>query len=302
MRFLYKIHSGYDGFRPAVLPDRMDGRRLRLAWRHYIEVVETGWECWVYFHGPHKFENGVYAKGIVDGIDLAASEVSLRVREYKTDRPITSRKLSARVAEAVGTRYRQVFLWPDDWTVAPQCEVRACTAKQCGDCETWAKLPLIGEGEATTPSRLQWSTYEDVVAAHWIVPSRCYETRIRTEVRDLTRRFTEFKLGDMAYGFPFALSIFEATPAARTAGVRLRCSDSAVAGQAGEARETPNAGIGQGTRSPAGSADAGDANAVLERIQASHAGGRLHGIAVRGTLSQGPASQCAERRREDIAR
>ena len=209
MRFLYKIHSGYDGFRPAVLPDRMDGRRLRLGWRHYIDVVEKGWECWVYFHGPHKFENGVYAKGIVDGIDLEGSEVSLRVREYKTDRPITSRKLSARVAEAVGTRYRQVFLWPDDWTVAPQCEVGACTAKQCGDCETWAELPLIGEGESTTPSRLRWSTYEDVVAAHWIVPSRCYETRITTEVRDLTRRFTEFKLGEMAYGFPFALSIFE---------------------------------------------------------------------------------------------
>ena len=28
-------------------------------------------------------------------------------------------------------------------------------------------------------------------------------------MRDLTRRFTEFKLGEMAYGFPFALSIFE---------------------------------------------------------------------------------------------
>ena len=138
----------------------------------------------MYFHGRHKFENGVYAKGIVDGIDLEAGEVSLRVREYRTDRPITPRKISARVAEAVSTRFRQVFLWPDDWTVAPECEPSA-------------------------PSRLRWSTYDDVVAAHWIVPSRCYETRIRSEVRDLTRRFTAFKLGEMAYAFPFALSIFE---------------------------------------------------------------------------------------------
>ena len=45
VRFLYKIHSNYDGFRPEVLPDRMDGRRLRLGWRHYIDVVEKGWEC-----------------------------------------------------------------------------------------------------------------------------------------------------------------------------------------------------------------------------------------------------------------
>ena len=209
MRFLYKIHSNYDGFRPGVLPDRMEERRLRLGWRHYIDVVEKGWECWVYFHGRHKFENGVYAKGIVDGIDLEAGEVSLRVREYGTDRPITSRNISARVAEAVATRYRQVFLWPDDWTVAPECEPKACTARQCGDCKTWGKLPLISEGESTIPGRLRWSTYEDVVAAHWIVPRRCYETRIRTEVRDLTMRFTEFKLGDMAYAFPFALSMFE---------------------------------------------------------------------------------------------
>ncbi|MDE0420724.1 MAG: phosphoribosyltransferase [Gammaproteobacteria bacterium] len=210
MRFLYKIYSNYDGFRPAVLPERMDGRRLRLlGWRRYIDVVEKGWECWVYFHGRHRFENGVYAKGIVDGIDLEAGEVSLRVREYRTDRPITPRETSARVAEAVSTRFRQVFLWPDDWTVAPVCEPSACTGRQCEDCETWLKLPLIGEGESRIPSRLRWSTYDDVVAAHWIVPRRCYETRIRSDVRDLTRRFTEFKLGEMAYAFPFALAIFE---------------------------------------------------------------------------------------------
>ena len=209
MRFLYKIHSGYDGFRPGVLPDRMEGRRLRLGWRHYIDVVEKGWECWVYFHGPHTFENGVYAKGIVDAIDLDEGEVSLRVREYRTNRPITSSDTSARVAAAVGTRYRQVFVWPDDLTVAPHCGQKACKARQCGDCETWTKLPLIGKGESTAPSRLRWSKYEDVLAAHWIVPSRCYETRIRTEVQDLTSRFTEFKWGEMAYAYPFALSIFE---------------------------------------------------------------------------------------------
>ena len=209
MKFLYKIHSGYDGFRPAVLPERMQARRLRLGWRDYIDVVEKGWECWVYFHGPHRFENGVYAKGIVDGIDLEAGEVSLRVREYGTEKPITSQAASARVAEVVATRYRQVFLWPDDWTVPPQCERKACMDRQCESCETWGKLPLIGKGESTTPRRLRWSTYEDVVPAHWIVPRRCYETRIGTEVQDLTRRFTEFKWGEMAYAFPFALSMFE---------------------------------------------------------------------------------------------
>ena len=209
MRFLYKIHSGYDGFRPAVLPDRMQGRKLRLGWRHYIDVVEKGWECWVYFHGPHRFDNGVYATGIVDDIDLDAGAVSLRVREYRTNVPITSRVTSARVAEVVATRYRQVFLRPDDWTIPRHCEPNACKGRKCGDCTTWASLPLIGKGESTTPRRLRWSRFEDVVPAHWIVPSRCYQTRIRPEVQDLTRRFTEFKWGEMSYAYPFALSMFE---------------------------------------------------------------------------------------------
>ena len=209
MRFLYKIHSNYDGFRPAVLPDRMRDRQLRLGWRHYIDVVEKGWECWVYFHGPHRFENGVYVKGIVDGIDPEAGEVSLRVREHKTDVPITSQETSARIAEVVATRYRQVFLWPDDWTVPPHCEPKACMDRQCNDCQTWATLPLIGKGESKAPGRLRWSTYEGVVPGHWIVPSRCYETHIRDRVQDLTRRFTEFKLGEMAYAYPFALAMFE---------------------------------------------------------------------------------------------
>ena len=192
-----------------MLPERLEGQRLRLGWRHYIDAVEKGWECWVYFHGPHRFENGVYAKGIVDGIDHAGSEVSLRVREYRTDRPITSSETSSKVAKVVAPRYRQVFVWPDAWTVAPDCDRKACTARQCADCETWKTLPLIESGTATSPSRLRWSTYENVSPAHWIVPSRCYEGRIVDEIRDLTSRFTEFKWGEMAYAYPFALSMFE---------------------------------------------------------------------------------------------
>ncbi|MXY32685.1 MAG: hypothetical protein F4Y60_01055 [Boseongicola sp. SB0664_bin_43] len=187
----------------------MQDRRLQLGWRHYIDVVEKGWECWVYFHGPHKFENGVYAKGIVDGIHPDAAEVSLRVQEYQADAPITPPKLSERIAAVVATRYRQVFLWPDDWTVAPLCEPVACADRQCGDCKTWKAMPLIGLEDWIAPRRLQRFKYEAVVAAHWIVPRRCYETHIDQKIRDLTRRFTEFKLGEMAYAYPFALSIFE---------------------------------------------------------------------------------------------
>lgn len=209
MKFLYKIHSGYDGFRPAVIPQRMRDGRLRLGWRHYIDVVEKGWECWIYFHGRHRFENGVYVQGIVDDIDLDASEVSLRVRHYSTETPITSREISRIVAEVVAPHYRQVFVWPDDRTVAPECDRAACRDRRCDDCTTWASLPLIEKDHLRPPSRLRWSMYEDVISAHWIVPRRCYESRISPKVWEISSRFADFKMGEMAYAYPFARSMYE---------------------------------------------------------------------------------------------
>ena len=209
MRFLYKIHSGYDGFRPAVLPERMREGRLRLRWRHYIDVVELGWECWVYFHGPHKFKNGVYAKGIVDKVDLDAHEVRLRLSKYSTASPITRRETSKKVAEVISQRYRQVFAWPDEWTTAPVCSLAECSKGHCPACTTWMGLPLIEKDHAKPPPRLRSHLYKDIVPAHWIVPKRCYETQIIPEVREVTRRFTDFKLGEMTYAYPFALSMHE---------------------------------------------------------------------------------------------
>jgi len=209
VKFLYKIYSGYDGFRPAVIPQRMDAGRLRLGWRHYIDTVEIGWECWVYFHGPQRFEDGVYVKGIVDAVNLEAREVNLRVREFGTERPITPCETSRRVAEVVAPRFRQVFVWPQHWTVEPECGLAACKVRQCDDCVTWAGLPLIEVGHANVPRRLRSSRCDDVVAAHWIVPNRCYERRVATTVLSVTDRFYDFKLGELAYAYPFARSMFE---------------------------------------------------------------------------------------------
>ena len=209
MRFLYKIHSGYDGFRPAVIPERMEDGRIRLGWRHYIDIVERGWECWVYFRGPHRFEDGVYLAGIVDSIDLETNEVRLRVRDHDTQAPIVRGASAKVVAEIVAPPYRQVFLWPDEKTVAPSCNLAACKGRRCNDCEMWSSMGLIEIGHARPPERLRWSKFRDVVPAHWIVPRRCYETRIAPEVRGITERFTAFKMGEMAYAFPFALAMYE---------------------------------------------------------------------------------------------
>lgn len=209
MRFVYKIHSGYDGFRPAAIPERMRDGRLRLGWQRYIDVVEKGWECWVYFRGPHKFEPGVYARGIVDDVDHDAMEVTLRVRDHHPRESIASSEINQQVAELVAPRYRQVFVWPDEWTETPKCSLAACTARRCGDCETWAGFPLIKKGHSSAPSRVRRSASNDVFAAHWVVPRRCYETKIVPGVRTITRRFAAFKMGEMGYAYPFAYAMFE---------------------------------------------------------------------------------------------
>ena len=79
MRFLYKIYSGYDGFQPNQIENRMDGNNLILSWKHYIDVVQKGWNCWVYFMGAGNFENGVYIRGTVEQVDLNANTVQLGV-------------------------------------------------------------------------------------------------------------------------------------------------------------------------------------------------------------------------------
>jgi hypothetical protein len=76
LKFLFKIHSGFDGFQPKKIPERLiSGRKLELGWDAYLDSVEMGDEVWVYFHGPHQFDRGVYAKGFVTDIDFQRHKV-----------------------------------------------------------------------------------------------------------------------------------------------------------------------------------------------------------------------------------
>jgi hypothetical protein len=75
VRFLFKINSSYDGFRPQVIPERIERKGLPLGWGNYIEEVDKDDDVWVYFKGPHRFENGVYVKGQVAAVDLAENKV-----------------------------------------------------------------------------------------------------------------------------------------------------------------------------------------------------------------------------------
>lgn len=215
MKFLYKIYSRYDGFTPQRIPARMvDGAYLRLGWQRYLDVVNLGNEVWVYFHGPHNFENGVYVKGIVSKIDADARALFIRVREYRTDRPLTDAATTLRVADAVRTRNVQVFLLPMEWVTPPQCTIdgdaESCRRRQCEACLTWQSLYLIGNKSCGWPARLP-DEYTAFAPAFWVIPSRCYlHSDISTSVRRTSELFYRFKTGEDGLAYPLALGVYSA--------------------------------------------------------------------------------------------
>jgi hypothetical protein len=211
LKFLYKIHSNYDGFTPRRIPDRLkNGRFLKLGWSRYLDAVDKGAECWIYFYGRHSFAAGVYVKGYVTTIDREAGEVTLRVRESNFDRPLVDHEDNARIAEVVAPRYRQVFLWPDQWDAVPECTVASCGDRLCGNCRTWKSLPRIDLAQYRAPPRVAASL---VAPAYWVIPNRCYLYAERkapsASATRMTHRFDDFKIGEKRYAYPFARAMFE---------------------------------------------------------------------------------------------
>jgi hypothetical protein len=214
MKFLYKIHSGYDGFTPQKIPERVHGHTLRLGWKLYIDVIEEGDEIWVYFHGQHKFKNGVYLKGIAEDIDYDRHVVLLRVSKFETSQPISSDADSLRIAAVVAPRYRQVFLLPEELEAAPTCTVATsadtCKARLCGACSKWKALPTVNRRILKTPHRLD-GKIDRFAPAFWVIPSRSFlyqESRpIRPGVRRTSELFMRFKTGDENLAYPLALGM-----------------------------------------------------------------------------------------------
>ena len=215
MRFLYKIHSGYDGFAPKRLPERLlPGNLLRLGWAKYIDVVDRYAEVWVYFHGPHAFKDGVYVKGIVDRIDTDESAVYLRVRDYSATYPLTDASSSAKIAALVAKRYQQVFVIPENWAVASHCTVASladtCKRRTCDICQTWHTLPLIPASDLGRPARLGGQV-RSFAAAYWVIPSICkYHQYLGTGQKHTSEMFYRYKSGEQNLAYPLALGLYHA--------------------------------------------------------------------------------------------
>jgi predicted amidophosphoribosyltransferase len=223
VKFVYKIHSGYDGFTPRRISDRLKpGKLLSLGgWNdRYLDVIEQGFEVWVYFHGPHSFEPGVYAKGFIQSTDPSKNTILLKVREHSTEAPLTDPPMSRRIAELVSRRYRQVFLLPEDWQAAPDCTIwngaQSCAARECDRCPTWKALPLIKKNSFGRPHRIQDldTRFRAYVPAYWVIPSRCYLYHYPRSIAPTIRRANDawykFKTGVKELAYPLALGMYEA--------------------------------------------------------------------------------------------
>lgn len=215
MKFLFKIWSNFDGFVPAEIPNRRQPNgQILLGWTRYIESVERGTEIWVYFHGRHRFENGVYLKGVAQKVDLAKHQASIRIRKVSTDRPLTDDATSERIAEVVAPRNRQVFILPEELDYSPVCDVattaESCARRQCGSCKTWRTLRRIRRRNLGTPKHLG-TEVAGFVPAYWVIPPRNFihssGRRIITPVKKTSELFYRFKTGEESLAFPLALGI-----------------------------------------------------------------------------------------------
>ncbi len=213
VRWLYKIWSGYDGFRPNRIPSRLGaGGELNLGWALYADVAEPGDDVWVWFYGPGTPIPGVYVKGIAESIDPVGRQLVLRTQDWSATRPLTSAAENAVLKLIVAPRRRQVFVLPEEFRRFDQCTAThpgapSCASRQCDFCTYWEQLPIIRKEHVRTPSLLR----REVIAfapGYWVVASRSFvwreSARTRLGVRRSSDLFYRFKVGEAALAYPLA--------------------------------------------------------------------------------------------------
>lgn len=225
MKYIYKVYSGYDGFTPRRLPDRLlAGGLLRLGWRRYVDTVEVGDEVWVYFFGPGVPEPAVYARGRVRSVDLENTSALIRVFESSSEAPLSEAALSTEMAALVRARGVQVFLFPENLSVTSRCTVGGtadtCARKLCEGCPTWRGFYRIEPSTVRPPDRLVADI--DVFApGYWVSPPRGFLiSHLGRPIRVTTELFGRFKSGIAPLAYPLALGAREA--------LRARVAPSAV--------------------------------------------------------------------------
>jgi hypothetical protein len=221
MRWVYKIWSGFDGFRPAMIESRLQsGNLLDLGWAKYADAVEIDDEVWVFFFQGDRFPPGVYAQGHVESIDVASHHLVIEVAEYSPTTPLTDSATSSRLRELVSPRKRQVFLLPEKLGRRPAaCSVGSlnapsCQAKQCLDCGYWRNLPIIRLKHLKRP-RLMTSAIKTYTPAYWAIPKkRNFVSRrgltVRPGVKRTNELFYRLKSGEAGLAYLFAAGMAKA--------------------------------------------------------------------------------------------
>jgi hypothetical protein len=219
VRFAYKIWSRYNGFTPDEIPVRMErGKVLRLGWSRYIDQVEKGTEVWIHFFGPDEFVDGVYVYGTVRDVDLDGYEITLKVDEFSTTKPLTEPPISEAVSAIVAARGRQVFVLPEDLLRVFTCDINAtaesCAKRRCGQCDAWRKLRPVSVRSLSLPPRLHRAEIAGFAPAYWAVARRSWGWNHKPDLLDGVQLtgdvFSRFKGGEEALAYPLAKGIVAA--------------------------------------------------------------------------------------------
>ena len=176
--------------------------------------------------------NGVYIRGRIQRRDPQTGTVYLHPTEYSITTPLSDPATSEQVAEAVQTRFRQVFFFPPSLVPIPDCDLHArattCSSHRCQDCDRWQHLPIIVDGSFDIPERIKTERGLKFRAGVWVIPSRCYRRNVSIPagVHDTSNLFYRFKVGDEAVAFPLAAFIDRAIR--RDDGVDLDSIDAII--------------------------------------------------------------------------
>jgi predicted amidophosphoribosyltransferase len=165
---------------------------------------------------------GVYAKGFVRSVDAQARKVSLRIREYDTEGPLTDVETTERIADVVRRRGLQVFVYPEAWDTPAECNIdftaESCRSRGCESCTAWKQLRRIDKTSVASPRRFPPSA-DDFAPAYWVIPPRCYlhyeGRRIAKQVERTSEIFYRFKAGERNLAYPLALAIYHVLRARR---------------------------------------------------------------------------------------
>ena len=226
MYYLYRIDSGYDGFTPKKIPQRIEGKRyLTYNWNQYFDEVTRGDIVFTYFFGKN-VSRGVYL--ISKAVRFTGrNKVKAKILDYDNQEPIISQEEIAKYTGYIFNRPRgSVFVIPpflegvfdkvlqnrvsSDIEISEEIDCYTCFEHDSFPCEKCSIFDTDYLINWQKEVKLSIPGYERIVSPFWIIPRQSHWTRSSIRKHVISRIFYSFKAGYTLYTRLFARGIIKA--------------------------------------------------------------------------------------------